>query len=83
MVSEMLERYDVEPSRPHFPGAGCALVHMRVLWRATLGAAVFAHQMSTSRLLLFELIRAPVGFLVADVACSAFHEGFAMQATQC
>ena len=83
IVSEMLERHGVEPSRPHFPGAGCALVRMRVLWRATLAAAVFAHQSSTLRLMLVELVRAPVRFLVADLACSAFHEGLAMQATQC
>ena len=70
MVSEILERRDVEQCSPHFPGAGCALVHMRVLWRVSLSATVFAHQHSTSRLLHFELIRAPVGFIVADVACS-------------
>ena len=31
MVCEMLERYDVELSRPHFPGTDGALVHMRVM----------------------------------------------------
>ena len=70
MVSEILERRDVEQSSPHFPGAGCAPVHMRVLWRTTLVATVFAHQCSTLRLLHFEFTCAPVGFIVADVACS-------------
>ena len=82
MVSEILERHGVEQSSPHFPGAGCALVHMRVLWRATLAATVFAHQDSTSRLLHFELIRAPVGFLVADVACSTLYVGLAIFASE-
>ena len=81
MVPEIFERQHVEQSSPHFPGAGCALVHMRVLWRTTLVATVFAHQHSTSRLLHFELTRAPVRLLVADLACSAFHKGLAMQAT--
>ena len=50
------------------------------MWRATLATAVFAHQNSTSRILHFELIPAPVRLLVADLACSAFHKGLAMQA---
>ena len=82
MVSEILERRDVEQCSPHFPGAGCALVHMRVLWRVSLAATVFAHQHSTSRLLHFELIRAPVGFIVADVACSTLYVGLAIFASE-
>ena len=52
------------------------------MWRATLVATVFANQCSASRLPHFEFSRVPVGFIVADVACSTLYVGLAIFASE-